>query len=155
VNISPTLTPARQLGVFRFVKRDVGKGHRKSDLGDCTVRALVIAAGLRYDTAWQLLYEAQGRHQTTGFELSHFLRVEPNTFGVVRQFDFPAERGFPRMTAAAFAALYPRGSYILRLAGHVSAMEDGALYDSWDCSQRCIYTAWEIDPATVQRRAAS
>lgn len=141
--------------LFRFSKRDVGKSHRiKGQSGDCTVRALVTASGLRYEAAWQLLYEVQGRHKTTGFDLHLFLRLEPETFGMVRQLDFPAVRGVVRMTAPQFAALHPSGSYVLRLAGHASAMEDGVLYDSWDCSDRCIYTAWEIDPAAIAKREA-
>jgi len=131
---------------FRFVKRDIGKGHRAAGDGDCTVRAFALAAGLSYRVAWQMLYQAQGRHRMTGFRLPELLDLEPDTFGVVRRLPFPAERGAPRMTAPEFAARYPRGSYVLRMAGHVAAIEDGVLYDSFDCSDRCIYTAWQIDP---------
>jgi len=143
---SITRLAAAESGIFRFVKRDIGKGHRATGDGDCTVRAFALAAGLPYRVAWQMLYEAQGRHRTTGFMLEAFLDREPEAFGVMRRLPFPAERGAPRMTAPEFAARYPRGSYVLRMAGHVAAIEDGTLYDSWDCSRRCIYTAWQIDP---------
>ncbi len=133
---------------FRFVKRDIGKSNRpKGQTGDCTVRALATAAGLSYASAWKLLYDAQGRHKVTCFQISLFLKVEPETFGAVKQLDFPAKAGSKRMTAVQFAELHPTGSYILRMAGHVAAMEDGVLYDRWNCSRKCIYTAWKIETA--------
>lgn len=135
----PTLTQCR------FIKRDIGKPHRTLDSGDCTARALAMAARIPYPQAWQLLYDAQGRHKTCGFTLDQFMREEPATFGVVRQLPFPAKRGEPRMTANEFAERYPSGSFILSMAHHVAAMEDGILYDKWDCRRKCVYTAFEID----------
>ena len=136
---------------FRFVKRDVGKGHRGIDRGDCTVRALVIAAGISYPDAWQMLYEAQGRHRATAFLITEFMKVEPVSFGVIRYLSFPAMRGKPRMTAKQFSNLHPKGSYILSLASHVAAMEDATLYDTWNCSDRCVYGAFQIDPAAFNK----
>lgn len=131
----------------RFVKRDIGKGHRQlDDGGDCTVRAFALAAGIPYAQAWRMLYEAQGRWRTCCFAISRFLDEEPQTFGVKRRLSFPAKSGEDRMNANAFAAKYPDGSFILRMSNHVAAMEDGVLYDRWDCRRKCVYTAWEIEP---------
>lgn len=130
---------------FRFVKRDVGKGHRPTHVGgDCTVRALALATGLSWDAAWQKLYDAQGRYRCCGFALDDFLDFEPELWGVVRAFTFPAVKGQRRMNGQRFAEQHPRGSFILRLAHHLAAVEDGVLYDTWDCSQKCVYTAWQI-----------
>lgn len=138
---------------FRFVKTDLGKGRRAPGAsGDCTVQALALAGGLRYEDAWQLLYQVQGRYKSAAFDLVHFLRLEPELFGVVRQIDFPAKRGERRMTPITFAERYPVGSFILNLAHHVAPIEEGVLHDKWDCSVRCVYTAWEINSETLKQR---
>lgn len=143
----------RFMGIFKFVHRDLGRGHRGSiDAGDCQVRALALAAGICYDAAWRMLFEAQGRHKACAFVLHRLLDVEPATFGVLRRLPFPARAGQRRMTPRAFANLHPRGSFVLGLAHHLAAMEDGVLYDRWDCSERCVYTAWEIDPAAFKEQ---
>src|SRR5262245_36619562 len=82
--------PRPGASAFRFVKRDVGKGHRGKDVrGDCTVRALTLAAGIRYEAAWDLLYQAQGRHRFTGVALQQLLDLEPVMFGVMPACLFP------------------------------------------------------------------
>jgi hypothetical protein len=141
--------------MFRFVKRDVGKGHRGRDVGDCQVRTLAVAAGIRWPDAWRLLYTAQERHRTCAFNLTEFMKAEPEVWGVIRALALPAERGRPRMTPRTFAEAYPGGNWVLRLANHVAAMEDGVLYDTWDCSERCVYAAYEIDPAAYRQEVTA
>jgi hypothetical protein len=81
---------------------------RKGSANDCTVRALSIAAGLTYSAAWQMLYDAQGRHKRCGFAITEFMQAEPETFGMVREIKLPAKAGEARMTAKQFALKYPR-----------------------------------------------
>jgi hypothetical protein len=128
-----------------WVKLDVGKGFRsENENGDCQIRALMTARGMRFDEAYDLLYALQGKYRTIGFHLHIFLDKEPEAFGVKRKIPCPAIKGQDRMTAEAFAKLHPKGSFILRMAHHVAAMEDGRLFDRWDSSQKCVYNAWEI-----------
>ena len=53
-------------------------------------------------------------------------------------------KGKPRMTPAAFVKKYPAGRYVLSLAHHVVAVRDGVVIDTWDCTKKCVYKAWEI-----------
>ena len=39
------------------------------------------------------------------------------------------------MTAKEFALTHPNGTYILRLAHHLSAIVDGKIRDTWDCGE--------------------
>ena len=57
---------------------------------------------------------------------------------------FPAEKGKPRMNGERFSEIFNKGSYILRMAGHLSACVDGVIYDTWDCSYKCVYNAWKV-----------
>lgn len=57
---------------------------------------------------------------------------------------FPAIPGEPRMNGERFCEKFPRGTYILRMAGHLTCCKDGFIYDTWDCSEKCVYNAWEV-----------
>ena len=48
------------------------------------------------------------------------------------------------MNGIMFCATHPKGRYILNMAGHWSCCVDGIIYDTWDCSEKCVYTAYEI-----------
>ena len=30
------------------------------------------------------------------------------------------------------------------MAGHWSCCVDGVIYDTWNCEQKCVYTAWKL-----------
>ncbi len=55
-----------------------------------------------------------------------------------------AEKGKPRVKGYDFIELYPKGTYIVSIAGHLSVVEDGVLYDLWDCRHKSVYTAWKV-----------
>ena len=57
---------------------------------------------------------------------------------------FPAEAGQKRMTAGTFSEKYPQGKYILNMAKHWSCCVDGIIYDTWDCTEKCVYTAYRV-----------
>ena len=124
-----------------FKKYDAGKGKRQpGQNGDCQVRALITASGMGYAEAWDVLYRLQGKYRTCGFDLCYYL--ERGELGAGKTMSFPAERGKSRMTAGEFAEKHPKGSYVLRQAHHVVAVEDGIVYDTFDCTDRCVFRAW-------------
>lgn len=61
-----------------------------------------------------------------------------------RKMSFPATKGQPRMNGERFCNAFPKGRYILNMAGHWSCCVNGVIYDTWDCSQKCVYTAYEV-----------
>jgi len=131
-----------------FVRHDAGEDERprrsgRRPVGDCQVRALATVLDISYTAAWRRLYELQGERMGTAFELVQEL-ASGDAFCAIEHLSFPAKRGRARMTPAAFCRAYPRGRYLLHLAGHVAAVVDGTLYDTWDCSQRCVYEAWRF-----------
>lgn len=146
-----------------FRKFDAGENHRKKgEKGDCQVRALMTARGLSYDEAWSLLYRLQGELGRCAFPIVEALTLEAEALtlettrtrlgdlGVVVQLDFPAVKGKPRMTGTTFCKKHPKGHFILRMAHHVCAVKDGVLLDRFDCSSKCVYTAWEIKSHTYE-----
>lgn len=57
---------------------------------------------------------------------------------------FPAVAGEKRMNGKSFCEKYKTGRYILRMAGHLSCCIDGVIYDTWDCTDKCVYNAWLV-----------
>lgn len=129
-----------------FRKFDAGalarpKGAPKED---CQVRALTTARGIPYYEAWKLLYLVQGELRRCAFALVESLTANDPRFGVKRVLRFPAVKGKSRMTGAEFCKRHPKGRFILRMSHHVAAVKDGVLYDTFDSSAKCLYTAWEV-----------
>jgi hypothetical protein len=60
-----------------FVRLDVGAGLRSPAAKghDCTVRALMTATILPYQTAWCILYEHQGHRQSNCFDLCALIEL--------------------------------------------------------------------------------
>lgn len=48
------------------------------------------------------------------------------------------------MTAGTFSEKYPQEKYILNMAKHWSCCVDGIIYDTWDCTEKCVYTAYRV-----------
>ena len=99
-----------------------------------------------YHEAWALLYRVQGEMAWCHFPLIEALRAKDHRFGVIRQLNFPAKRGQPRMTGSVFAQKHRRGRFILQMPNHVAAVKFGVVYDVFNSTSKCVYTAWEIEP---------
>ena len=61
-----------------------------------------------------------------------------------KQISFPAVKGQKRMNGKRFCEAYPKGRYILQMAKHLTACVDGVIYDTWDCTEKCVYRAWKV-----------
>lgn len=108
-------------------------------VGDCSVRAVSVALGVDWESAYNLIADA-------GFNMADMPSSDAVWSAVLRQ------HGFYRMnipntcpacyTAADFAADHPRGVYVLGFGGHVATIVDGNLYDAWDSSQEIPQFVW-------------
>jgi len=127
-----------------FRKYDAGATERApiAKNRDCQVRAYATAKSISYASAWSLLYTIQGEQRACEFTLVESL--DSGRLASIRKLPFPAQKGKPRMSVAAFCERHKRGRFILRCAGHVVAVKDGQFYDTGDCSHSCVYTAWEV-----------
>ncbi|MBQ8742945.1 MAG: hypothetical protein IJZ03_06215 [Clostridia bacterium] len=51
-----------------------------------------------------------------------------------------------RMTAREFCQSHPKGRYIISMSGHWSAVINGTVVDTWDCSDEGLYSFYAITP---------
>lgn len=113
---------------------------------DCVKRAISKASGMDYH---EVSLELNRHKKITGaskFNLDKNWKSYIENVLNGRKLSFPAVAGKPRMNGERFCIAYPKGSYILNMAGHLSCCIDGIIYDTWDCTSKCVYTAYEIKP---------
>ena len=111
-------------------------------VGDCVKRAI---AGVENRDYMEVQRELNRLKKETGcdkFNDRKNLAAYVKKHGYIK-LSFPAEKGVPRMNGERFCKAYPKGRYILNMAGHWSCCIDGVIYDTWDCSEKCVYTAWQ------------
>ena len=107
--------------------------------GDCVVRAMAIANGLDWDTAYTILSD-----------YGYMMKKMPNTDSVwskvLKDFGFK-RRSIPDTCPACytireFCEDHPEGIYILGTGSHVVAVIDGNLYDTWDSLDETPILYW-------------
>ena len=108
-------------------------------VGDCAIRAVSVALGVDWETAYALITAA-------GFAMGDMPSSNSVWGAVLRQ------HGFSRMnlpdecpdcyTAEDFAHDYPRGIYVLGFGNHVATVRDGIIYDAWNSSNEIPQYVW-------------
>lgn len=121
-------------------------------VGDCVKRAISKVAEMDY-------------HEVT-LELNRYKKISgakkfnsnynPHKFCEnvlkMQKLSFPAEAGKSRMNGDRFTREFPKGRYILNMAHHWTACVDGKIYDTWDCRDKCVYTAYKmLDQETINQ----
>jgi len=110
-------------------------------VGDCAVRAVSVALGIDWETAYARLTLA-------GFQMADMPNADSVWGAVLRQSGF-YRRTIPDTcpdcyTAELFCQDHPEGTYVLSFGGHVATVRDGVLYDSWDSSNEIPLYFWYL-----------
>lgn len=108
-------------------------------VGDCAIRAVSVALGVDWETAYALIAAA-------GFAMGDMPSSNSVWGAVLRQ------HGFSRInlpdecpdcyTAADFVRDHPRGIYVLGFGNHVATVRDGIIYDAWNSSNEIPQYVW-------------
>lgn len=116
------------------------------DAGDCVTRAIAIAAELPYREVYDALSDLE---QARGRPRSARNGVSKRSYAA-----YLAKLGFewtPTMAIGSGCRVHlraselPSGRIIVRLSGHISAVIDGIVRDTYDPSRdgtRCVYGYW-------------
>lgn len=108
-------------------------------VGDCAVRAVSVALGIDWETAFAMLC-------VNGFQMGDMPSSDSVWGSVLRQHGFYrtsiADSCPDCYTAADFARDHPNGVYVLGFGVHTATIKDGRLYDAWDSSQEIPQYVW-------------
>ena len=110
---------------------------------DCVKRALSFCTGLPYQEISLILNRLKKETGCKTFNENKNWKKFVKDMGWEKIY-FPAEKGYERMNGERFCEYYPKGTYLLRMAHHLSVCKDGIIYDTWNCSEKCVYNAWKI-----------
>jgi hypothetical protein len=109
--------------------------------GDCVVRSISVAFEKEYMEVRRELNQKKREWQFTSYKDTEFIYKYLERFP---RFIYKAVKGEPRLKGEDFTKLHPKGTFVLKMAGHITVCIDGEIIDTWDCSYRSVYTAWEI-----------
>ncbi|MDP2324284.1 MAG: hypothetical protein Q8N51_09680 [Gammaproteobacteria bacterium] len=130
---------------FPFHQDDGGRANsrRPRQQNDCAVRACAIATGLPYDQVYDEL-AAMGRRCGRGTSrkiLASWLKPHATYHA------YPSIAGQPRKHVDTFlAGPGAQGRWVVRIAGHVTAVIDGVAHDlTAPLADACVYCAWRIN----------
>lgn len=115
-------------------------------VADCVKRAITLAAQMDYMEVQRELNRYKKITGAKEFNSNYNPHKYVENVLKGRKLSFPAEKGCSRMNGERFCAAFPKGRYILNMAGHWSCCIDGIIYDTWDCSEKCVYTAYDLTP---------
>ena len=104
-------------------------------VGDCAIRALTIALYVDWETAYAMAASA-------GFSMGDMPSSDSVWGAVLRQHGFYREACKDCGTAEEFARDHIDGVYVLAFGGHVAALRNGVIYDTWDCSNEVPIYYW-------------
>lgn len=106
-------------------------------IGDCVTRAITFATGLPYEKVQEKLYYCGKLLECDA------LCVDCYDFLLTKYFEF-ASVDAQGCTLDEFGSKYTNGLYLVRSRGHISALLDGVVYDTWDCRRMVLTNAWKI-----------
>lgn len=114
---------------------------------DCVVRAMVKAIrpviGISYEGALKMLYESSLESGYSVNSKQNFSRVFKK-FGFVKM-NQPKHDDNTKLTGKEFCEKFNKGCYICIIGGHhITAVVDGKIYDTWDCTDKTVGNYWII-----------
>ena len=109
------------------------------NVGDCAVRAVAKALDIEWETAYALIANA-------GYLMGDMPSGDAVWGAVLRQHGFKKailpDSCPDCYSARDFVLDHPRGVYVIAFGGHVAAVKNGVLYDSWDSSNEIPLYFW-------------
>lgn len=115
---------------------------RQIKTSDCVVRAISTALQQDYNKTRNEL-RALGKQLGSSYRTKKVYNAYLNKHGAILLRTM-SKYDKTRCTGAWFANARPKGTYILRMAKHITACINGQIYDTWDCSEKMVYCAWWI-----------
>lgn len=118
---------------FQYWNENIDDEH----IGDCVTRAITFSTGMPYDKVQEKLYYC-----------GKLLECDPlcvtcYDFLLTKYLEFtPLDPN--GMTLYEFGEAYPEGLYLVRSNGHISALFDGCVYDTWDCRSMKLTNCWKV-----------
>ena len=102
---------------------------------DCVCRSISVAEGI----SWEKCHE----------KLSNLSREYGTLLNNVNFVEDYLDKRYPRicydnMTVGEFLKIAPKGHFVATMNGHITAIIDNVIVDTFDCSNRMMKCCWQI-----------
>lgn len=117
--------------MYRYYNKNPYDRH----IEDCVIRSLSVLTNREWDEMYQELayYSSQKGYMTDNVEfVEDYLDNR-----------YPRECHYSK-TIGEFAKEFPKGKYAITTQGHITALVDGYIIDTFDPSNRIMRCAWRI-----------
>lgn len=108
---------------------------------DCVVRAFALSFDKDYLEVRRELNQSKRDLGFNSYKDSDFIY---RYFRNYNRIIFKTKKGEARVKPKDFIKIFSEGTYIVNMKKHIACIKDGKLLDTWDSSERSIYTAWKI-----------
>lgn len=104
-------------------------------IDDCVLRSISVAEGISWNDCQE--------------KLSYLANKEAMLLNDVEFVEGYLDERYPRkchheMTVGEFARGCPRGHFVVTMEGHITAIIDNIIVDTFDCSNRIMWCCWKI-----------
>lgn len=111
---------------------------------DCVIRAIMKAT----DKTWEQVYKELCRIGLDEYAMPNDKRIynyylETNGFKKKPMPKRTSGDSYKRYTVEEFAMLWRNGTYIVKVANHLTVVKQGIIYDIWNCSHKYVGNYWE------------
>lgn len=104
---------------------------------DCVCRAIALATKSDYYDIERKLYLTGELYECEQLCVACYLNLIENFYDYKR---VDCIRG---LTVGEFAKEFSKGTYLVRVEGHLTCIKNGDIMDIWDCSDEIVDIAWE------------
>lgn len=120
--------------------RYLNKNPKARDVNDCVIRSISCAE----NRSWGDVYDELSRlAKEQGILLDDVRFVEPYLDSKYERTCYK-NNGFA-LSVGDFIKQNSYGTYLLTMQGHITCVKDGVLYDTWDCRNKIVWCAWEVN----------
>jgi len=107
---------------------------------DCVARAISTATGKKWeDVIREITEHAISIGRVFNEKKAYDTWLEKNGWVKNKQ---PIKSNGRKYTVKEFLSLYPKGTYIISVANHLTMCEDGIVYDTWNCLHKSVGNFW-------------
>ena len=104
-------------------------------INDCVLRSISVAEGITWNECQE--------------KLSYLANKKAMLLNDVEFVEEYLDNRYPReccsnMTVGEFAKECPKGHYVVTMNGHITAIIDNVIVDTFDCSDRIMWCCWKI-----------
>lgn len=105
-------------------------------VNDCVVRAISVAEGKTWDETYDELSEIAQYEGTILDDIEFVEGYLDNRYSRISHFS---------KTVGEFAEEFPVGVFLVTMPNHITTVIDGVVYDIFDCRNRTMWAAWQVE----------